>query len=92
MTAPVMELRTRRVNRRNNQDLLTSLGTLTRTIVRIIPALLVVLMIVEFQTRWMLLFVREGSPVKQFHAGRDVSRLISRVAEFRIRAYDRHRG
>jgi len=26
MTAPVMELRTRRVNRRNNQDLLTSLG------------------------------------------------------------------
>lgn len=33
--------------------------------------------------RWMLLFVREGSPVKQFHAGRDVIRLISRVAEFR---------
>jgi len=42
--------------------------------------------------RWMLLFVCEGSSVKQFHTGREVSRLISRVAEYQIRAEDRQRG
>jgi hypothetical protein len=42
--------------------------------------------------RRVLLFVCEGSSVKQFHTGRDVSRLISRVAEYRIRAENRQRG
>jgi hypothetical protein len=37
----------------------------------------------------MLLFIGECSSVEQLHAGRDVGRLISRVAEYRIRADDR---
>jgi|SRR5258708_3505129 len=36
----------------------------------------------------MLLFIGECSSIKQLHAGRDVGRLISRMAEYRIRAYD----